>query len=72
MSDEKPPELRPYLLAINLAWQIALPLFVFVLVGRYIDGLTHTAPLFFFIGLLLSIIVSSLLLIRVVKKIMNN
>lgn len=54
--------------ALAYAWQfgysIAVPLVVFALLGRFLDGKLGTTPWLFLAGILLAIIASSVLLVR--------
>ena len=58
--------------AVGLAWQlgyaIALPIVGFVLVGKLADQVFDTAPWFLFLGLIVSMPVSFLILYRKLKK----
>lgn len=62
--------------ALNLAWElgysIAVPLVIFALVGRWLDGRLHTSPWLFLSGVVLAIISTSLLLIRKFTRILRD
>ncbi len=51
------------LMALQLAWElgftIALPLVIFVLVGRYLDKYFQTTPILMLVGIFLAFFISS-------------
>lgn len=53
--------------ALGLAWQlgytIVIPLLIFALGGRYLDQRFDSAPLLFLVGIVLSVIVTSIWLV---------
>ncbi len=72
MSTQKSPELRPLMLALNIGWQIAIPLVALALIGRYVDTVLRTSPLLFLIGIMVAIIFSSWLVIRTVARVIDT
>jgi F0F1-type ATP synthase assembly protein I len=62
--------------ALGLAWElgytIAVPLVILALVGRWADQTFHTSPWLLLTGIGLSIMASSLLLVRKFKQIINR
>lgn len=58
-------------LAWNLGYTIAIPIVVLALGGRFLDKRFDTSPLFLLLGVLLSIIISTLGVYRKVKKIIK-
>lgn len=60
--------------ALGLAWElgytIAVPLVALALVGRLLDKYWGTSPWMLLIGVLLSIVISSVLVVRKTQKIM--
>lgn len=64
MADQPSPKPKnDTIIALELAWElgymIALPLVIFVLIGRYVDHVFSTSPLFILIGVLIAFIISS-------------
>lgn len=63
-------------IALGLAWQlgyvIVIPLVVFGLIGRFLDKKYETAPLLFFMGIILSLIVTSIWMIKNLKQFMEK
>lgn len=55
-------------LFLNLGFIIAIPLVIFTLGGRYLDNHLQTSPLFLLIGILFSIISSSIWLVIHFKR----
>lgn len=54
--------------AFELGFAIALPIVLFLLLGRWLDSLLHTSPLFLIIGILFGVsvaIISVYLLVQV-------
>ncbi|MBI4252616.1 AtpZ/AtpI family protein [Candidatus Uhrbacteria bacterium] len=51
-------------LALQMGYLIAIPLVAFALVGRFVDSIFGSSPLFFLIGILLAIILSTILVYR--------
>jgi len=51
-------------LALDLGFMIALPLVIFALGGRMLDKKFHVSPLFLLVGIFLSLIVTTIGLIR--------
>ncbi len=62
--------------AIGLAWQfgytITIPLVALVLAGRFLDKKFNSSPLLLLIGIVLSIIISSIVLLVKVKRIIEE
>ncbi|MDP2656685.1 MAG: AtpZ/AtpI family protein [bacterium] len=58
-------------LALNIGWQIAIPLVVCALAGRMIDRVWHTTPLFFLMGVIISLLLSSWLVVRIVSRVIT-
>jgi F0F1-type ATP synthase assembly protein I len=56
-------------LATRLGFTIAIPAVVLALVGRYADKALGTSPLLLILGLLLSVIISSFVIFREIRKI---
>ncbi len=57
MSKKPPPTVWESLGSVGgLGVTIAVPIAVFAILGHYLDGITHTAPLFVLLGLLLGLI----------------
>ena len=56
--DKKPPltMLEALGTLAGLGFTIAVPIALFTIGGYYLDGFTHTKPLFFLLGLLLGLI----------------
>ena len=72
MPSKTPSALPPLDLALNIGWQITLPLVVLALLGRYLDSLFHTSPLLFLVGIIVAIIFSSWLVIRTVTRVIDS
>jgi len=62
--------------ALSFAWQmgyiLAIPIVLFALGGRLLDNHYQTSPLFLLIGILFSIVVSSVALWQKAIQIINN
>ncbi|MBI2098795.1 AtpZ/AtpI family protein [Candidatus Uhrbacteria bacterium] len=62
--------------ALALAWQlgytIAVPIVVLGLLGRILDKRFGTSPLFLLLGILISIIISSIGIYKKTKKILDS
>ena len=71
LSNRKPDILGAWK-ATGFVWEIlasiAVPTTFFALSGRWLDRRWHTSPLFVVIGLLLSLVVAGLLVIRQAKR----
>ena len=65
------PEWSALSLALNLGYTIAIPIVVLALAGRFLDKRFDTSPLFLLLGVLLSIIISTLGVYGKVKKIIK-
>ncbi|MBI4034014.1 MAG: AtpZ/AtpI family protein [Candidatus Brennerbacteria bacterium] len=65
-------DFRPLVLAWELGYTIAIPLVGLALLGRFLDKSFGTSPLFLLIGIFVSILVSSFLVYRKTKKIIDN
>lgn len=63
-------------LMLGLAWEmgylIALPLIGFALLGRFFDTKLGTPPLFFLLGIVSAIILSTVLVIRKVSQALDS
>jgi F0F1-type ATP synthase assembly protein I len=68
--DKKP--FRPLALAWELGYTIAIPLVGFALLGRFIDKYLGTSPIFLFVGIIVSIVLTSFLVYWKTKDIMNG
>lgn len=51
-------------LALQMGYLIAIPLVAFALLGRFIDSVFSSSPLFFLIGILTAIVCSTILVYR--------
>ncbi len=58
-------------MALNLGWMIAGPLVALALLGRYLDRVYNSSPWFIIAGLLLALTISSVLVYRMVRKVME-
>jgi len=56
----------------SLGFIIAVPLVVAVLVGVAIDRSLHTTPLFIFVSLGISFLISSVAIVRKVRAVQSN
>ncbi len=59
-------------LAVDLGFRLALPILVGALVGVWLDGTVHSAPLFLFVGVLLGVGVAFYALISVSREFGNR
>lgn len=63
MPEKKPIGNSSAFTALSLAWElgylIAIPLIIFALLGRWLDKIYNTSPLFLLIGLFFSLIITS-------------
>lgn len=61
---------------IGVAWQlgysIALPLVFFALGGVFLDRFFHSSPLFFLIGVIAAIIVSTVIVIKKINELIDK
>ena len=61
---------------IGIAWEmgylIALPLVGSAFLGRFVDSIAHTAPLFLIIGVLSAIALSTVLVVRKTSDVMHR
>jgi F0F1-type ATP synthase assembly protein I len=71
-NNPQPVPFRPLQLAWGLGFRIAIPLIVFALLGRLIDRMVNTSPLFLFAGIILSIVVSTLMVYREARKFLQE
>jgi F0F1-type ATP synthase assembly protein I len=55
-------------LVFEMGYTIAIPIVLFALGGRWLDKKTGSSPLFLLIGVLISIIITSFLVYKRVKK----
>ena len=58
-------------MGLNLGWMIAGPLVALALLGRYLDRVYNSSPWFIIVGLLLALTISSVLVYRLVRKVME-
>lgn len=62
--------------ALSLAWElgysIALPLVIFALLGRWLDGKLATSPWLFLLGIILAVSISSYLVYRKTMEIIRR
>ena len=67
---------NPYWQALGLAWEfgylIVIPLVLLALAGRFLDQRLHTSPWFFMGGLVISIIATTLLMIKKFSQLMSD
>lgn len=56
----------------TIGFMVAVPLVGLVLLGRYADKSFNSSPLFFLIGVVASIIISSILIFRKTAQLMNE
>ncbi len=63
MSQKKPLDKSNAFSALSLAWElgylIAIPLIIFALLGRWLDKIYHSSPLFLLIGVVFAFIITS-------------
>jgi F0F1-type ATP synthase assembly protein I len=70
---EKEKQQRPiWPLALNLGWQIAIPIVAFGLTGRLADKTFNTHPWFFLTGVVISIPLAIYLIYREINNFFNN
>jgi ATP synthase protein I len=53
----------------GMGFTIAVPIVAFTVAGHYLDGLTHTQPLFLLLGLLLGLVTGILGAYRLFKSV---
>lgn len=53
----------------DVTWRMFVPTIGLTLLGKYIDGLSHSAPLFLICGIILGASLSILLVIRQLKRV---
>lgn len=62
--------------ALSYAWEfgylVAVPLILFAVLGRFLDSKLHTKPWLFLAGILLSILISSVAVVRKALKIFKE
>lgn len=56
----------------ELGYSIAIPLVLFALAGRLLDRHFNTSPLFLLLGVLLSLVITSLWLTRIAKRMLSE
>ncbi len=56
----------------NLGFQIAIPLVIFVLLGHWLDERFGTQPWFLLGGIALSLVITTLAMIRKIKDLTND
>lgn len=61
-------DFRPLALAWELGYTIAIPLVIFALAGRFVDKYFNSSPLWLLIGIVVSIVFTSFLLVRKMKS----
>ena len=68
--DKKPAKVSFSVLefAWDLGFSVVIPLILFILLGRFIDGKLGTSPIFLLAGIILSIFISSYGIYRAVTK----
>lgn len=54
-----PKEFSAIRLSLQFGYTIVIPLVIFLLIGIFLDNHFKTSPLFIFIGVILSIVISS-------------
>ncbi len=64
-------EFNVFGMALNLGWIIAGPLVALALLGRYLDRVYNSSPWFLIAGLILALTISSVLVTRIVRRIME-
>lgn len=63
---------RAFQLAWRMGYSIALPLVALALGGRIVDKRFNTSPLFLLIGIIFSIIISLVWLVRIVSPLIRD
>lgn len=62
--------------ALKLAWElgytITIPLIILVLIGRFLDKRFDTSPIFLFVGIFFSMIISVMGIYKTVKPILSK
>lgn len=71
MSEERPP-FRLIAIALEMGYLIALPLVAFAIGGAFFDRLFGTRPLILLISVLFAIIISTILVYRKTKEMIND
>ncbi|HEY4499184.1 MAG TPA: AtpZ/AtpI family protein [Candidatus Paceibacterota bacterium] len=75
MDEEKQKEseraFSAWALAFELGWQIAIPLVLFALLGRYADRYFDTSPWLLVVGVVIAAFSSSYLIYRKVSRILK-
>ncbi|MBI4272630.1 AtpZ/AtpI family protein [Candidatus Uhrbacteria bacterium] len=56
----------------QIGFMVTIPLIGFALLGRMADSTFHSSPLFFLVGVIVSIIASTVLIYRKTSKLMNE
>ena len=61
---------------VGIAWQlgysIALPLVFFAFGGVFLDRFFHSSPLFFLIGVIVAIIISTVIVVQKINILIND
>ncbi len=71
MQKKPPPSVLGSLAALSgMGFTVAIPMAAGTLGGQYLDGLTHTGPLFLLLGLLLGLTVGVYGAYRLLKAVM--
>ncbi len=68
-NNPKQPEYKAWDLALNLGFIIVIPIVLFALAGRFADKYFNSSPWFLLVGILVSIIVTTILVYRKIKTI---
>jgi F0F1-type ATP synthase assembly protein I len=69
---KKTPLQQALLIGWELGYSIAIPLVLFALGGRLLDRHYGTSPLFLLIGVLVSLVSTSLWLTRIAKRMLSD
>lgn len=59
-------------IAMQLGYTIAIPLVIFAIGGRILDKHYNSSPVFLLIGIVLSVIISSVLMFIKIQRILNE
>lgn len=69
--NQKFKEFSAWTLAFELGWQIAIPLVVFALAGRYADKYLGTSPWLLVVGIVIAAFTSSFIVYHKVARILK-
>ncbi len=61
--------LKTAMIFLDIGWRVSIPLVIFVIIGSILDNQFGTKPLFIFIGIILSIFVTTWTFYRLFKQI---